>query len=100
MCIASGCAAVVVTSITAPTTEWCINGDNLDAVTIDVTTTGGDGSGTVTWVGGNDDGTFSPMGLGEGSYTVTYSYQEPDCPMATDSIMFTIFGAPMITPMP
>jgi len=26
MCIASGCAAVVVTSITAPTTEWCING--------------------------------------------------------------------------
>ena len=40
------------------------------------------------------------MGLAEGSYTVVYSYQEPDCPMAIDSIMFTIFGAPSITPMP
>ena len=98
-CIATGCPPVTITSITAETQDWCLESDDLSTVTIDVTITGDDGSGTVTWTGGNGDGTFSPEGLDVGLYTVVYAYQEAGCPAAKDSIEFSIMGSPSVTPM-
>ena len=98
-CLATGCPQQTAT-LTAPTQDWCVNADDLTAVTIDLVLTGGDGSGTETWTGGGNDGTFDPAGLGAGIYTVYYSYQEEGCPVAEDSIMFTIYDVPSVTPMP
>jgi len=98
-CLATGCPQQTAT-LSAPTQDWCVNADDLSAVTIDLVLTGGDGSGTETWTGGGNDGTFDPAGLDAGMYTVYYSYQEDGCPAAEDSIQFTIFDVPGITPMP
>ncbi len=97
-CSTTGCTEQIAV-LSAPIQSWCIN-DELALVTIDVVLTGDDGSGTVTWTGGNNDGTFNPDGLSAGEYTVYYNYVETDCPPAIDSISFTLFDVPSIVAMP
>lgn len=87
--------------LSANITEWCQDADDLSPVSIDVTFSGTDGTlSTPLWTGGDNNGNFDPSGLEAGEYTVSLSYQEPDCQLVEADIVFTILELPSANPMP
>lgn len=88
VCTAEVCP--VINLAITPVQAICLNAA-ATAVDLSGTVTGGDGTGTETWSGiGITDaaqGIFDPTVAGPGNHTITFSYQQGNCPYSTSTVI-------------
>ncbi len=87
------CTAEVCPDITlavTPVSEICLDA-SADPIDLAGTVTGGDGTGVETWSGpgviNTSQGIFDPAVAGPGNHSITFSYQQGNCPYSTSIII-------------